>query len=96
VGSVAAGGITAASIATGTIDADALAADAVDEILDETIGDTTVTMRQALKLMVATLGGKLSGAATTTVVIRNAADDTDVVTATVDADGNRSAVTLSL
>lgn len=90
------GGIAAAAFAAGAIDAAALAADAVDEILDEQIGDSTVTMRQALKLLAATLGGKLSGAATTTVTIRNVADDTNVVTATVDADGNRSAVTLSL
>ncbi len=94
--SIGTGGITAASFAAGAVDAAALAADAVDEILDEQIGDSTVTFRQALKLMVSTLGGKLSGAATTTVAIRNVADDTDVVTATVDADGNRSAVTLSL
>lgn len=73
-----------------------LTAAAVDAILDETIGDGTITMRQVLKLAVAALGGKLSGAATTTVTIRNDADDTDVITATVDADGNRSAVTLSL
>lgn len=79
-----------------TVSAAALAADAVDEILDDPIGDSTVTVRQALKLMVAALGGKLSGAATTTVLIRNVADDTDVITATVDANGNRSAVTLSL
>lgn len=94
--SIGTGGITAGSFAAGAVDAAALAADAVDEILDEQIGDSTVTVRQAMKLLVSTLGGKLSGAATTTVTIRNVADDTDVVTATVDADGNRSAVTLSL
>lgn len=96
VETVTAGAITAAAIATGAIDADALAADAVDEILDEQIGDSTVTMRQALKLLVATLGGKLSGAATTTITIRNYADTTDVVSATVDANGNRTATTLTL
>lgn len=90
------GAITAASIATGAVDADALAADAVDEILDDTIGDSTVTVRQALRLLVGVLGGKLSGAATTTITIRNVADTLDRVTATVDADGNRSAVTLDL
>ena len=95
VGSVAAGGITAASIATGAIDADALAADAVDEILDETIGDGTLTMRQALRVLIAGMAGKLSGAATTTVTIRNAADSANVIVATVDADGNRSAVTVT-
>jgi hypothetical protein len=79
-----------------TIDATGMEAGAIDAILDDTIGDSTVTVRQALKLMVAVLGGKLSGAATTTVTIRNVADDTNVVSATVDADGNRSAVTLSL
>lgn len=104
--SIGTGGIAAASFAAGAIDAAAIAADAigsselaasaVDEILDEQIGDSTITLRQALKLLVATLGGKLAGAATTTVTIRNAADTVDVVTATVDASGNRTAVTLSL
>lgn len=95
VNGLAAGVITAASIATGAIDADALAADAVDEFWDETIGDSTITARQALRLFVASLAGKLSGAATTTVTIRNAADTANVIVATVDADGNRSAVTLN-
>lgn len=96
VGSVAAGGIAAASFAASAIDAAALAANAVDEILDEQIGDSTITMRQALKLSVAALGGILAGAATTTITVRNAGNTVDVITATVDANGNRSAVTLSL
>lgn len=90
------GGIASTAFAAGAIDAAALNADAVDEILDETIGDGTITMRQVLKLAVAVLGGKLSGAATSTITIRNDADDTSVVVATVDVDGNRSAVTLTL
>jgi hypothetical protein len=67
-------------------------------LLDLSAGvETGLTPRQALRLMVAALAGKLSGAATTTVVIRNAvADSKDRITATVDADGNRSAVTLDL
>lgn len=68
----------------------------VDDILDDAIGDSTVTVRQALKAAVAALAGKLSGAGTTTVSIRNVADDTNVIVATVDATGNRSAVTLTL
>ena len=47
--------------------------------------------------MVAALAGKLSGAATTTIAIRNAvADSKQRITATVDADGNRSAITTDL
>lgn len=104
VGSMASGGITAASlaadcitaakIATGAIDADALAADAVDEILDEQIGDGTITMRQALRVIIAACAGKVSGGGTTTVTIRNLADSANVVVATVDSDGNRSALTV--
>jgi hypothetical protein len=99
VGSVAAGGITAASIATGAIDADALATDAVTEIanglLDLTDGiETSLTPRGAFRLISAALAGKLSGAATATITIRNTADSKARITATVDADGNRSALTL--
>lgn len=59
--------------------------------------ETGLTPRQAQRLLVAAAAGKLSGAATTTIVIRNAvADSKDRITATVDADGNRSAITLDL
>ena len=99
VGSVtgAVGSVTGAvgSIAANGLSASSLAADAVDEILDEQIGDGTVTMRQALRVLIAGMAGKLSGAATTTVTIRNLADSADVVVATVDADGNRSATTVT-
>lgn len=81
---------------SGAITAASLANDAVDKILDELIGDSTITMRQALRLVTATLGGKLSGAETTTITIRDVADSTDVVVATVDSNGNRSAVSLTL
>ncbi len=59
--------------------------------------ETGLTPRQALRLLAAACAGKLSGAATTTIVIRNAvADGKDRITATVDADGNRSAITVDL
>lgn len=67
----------------------------VDDILDEQIGDGTITMRQALRAILATQVGKLSGAATTTITIRNSADTANVVVATVDANGNRSEVVLT-
>jgi hypothetical protein len=52
------------------------------------------SLEEALKLALAALAGEVSGAATTTVSIR-AADDSKVrITATVDADGNRTALTL--
>lgn len=92
---VAVGGIGATAFAAGAIDAAALNSSAVDEILDDTIGDTTITLRQAMRIMVAVLVGKLSGAATTNILIRNAADDKNVVDATVDVDGNRTVVTLN-
>lgn len=52
------------------------------------------TIEQALKLILANAAGKLSGAATATNTIRAADDSKARITATVDADGNRSVVTL--
>lgn len=97
VGSVtgAVGSVTAGvTLATNSVTAAALAADAVDEILDEAIGDGTTTFREALRILVAVAAGKLSGAGTTSITIRNLADSTNRVVATVDSDGNRSALTI--
>lgn len=130
---ITAGLITATAIATGAIDADALATDAVTEIqsglataaalatvagyIDTEVAailaavDTEVaaikaktdlipgtqdglTFAQQMVLVAAVLLGKASGMATTTAVFRAADDSKDRVTATVDGDGNRSAVTL--
>lgn len=52
------------------------------------------TLKDTLRIMLAALAGKAAGAATTTMTFRDPADTTDRITATVDADGNRSAVTL--
>ena len=49
---------------------------------------------QALRLIAAALAGELSGAATTTITIRDITDTKARITATVDADGNRTAITL--
>lgn len=56
--------------------------------------ETGYTLRQAMRLMAAALLGKASGLATTTAIYRNLPDTKARITATVDADGNRSAVTL--
>jgi hypothetical protein len=58
--------------------------------------DGTVTVRESLRLANSANGAKLSGAATATVVIRDLADTKDRVTASVDASGNRTAVTRDL
>ena len=82
--------------AAGALDSNALAASAATEIATATLGATvegSETLVQAVRLVRAALVGKLSGAATTTVTIRDAADSKARITTTVDADGNRSAVT---
>lgn len=76
--------------------AEVVLATVVDAILDDPIGDSTLTLRQAIKVMVAAFGGKSSGGGTTTIKFRNAADTTDVIVATVDSSGNRSTVTLTV
>ena len=80
-----------ASHFAGTAYATALAAE-VDAFHDEQV-DGTVTFRQSTRLQNAVLAGKASGLATTTAVYRDLADTKDRISATVDADGNRSAVT---
>jgi len=72
------------------------AAATVAGVLAGTIGDGAITVAQALKVAVAAAAGKISGAATATVTIRNTADSVDVIVATVDADGNRSSVSLTV
>lgn len=65
-----------------------------DALLDRVAGiETGFTPRQALRLILAALVGKLSGAATTNVLIRDVNDTKDRINATVDASGNRTAVT---
>lgn len=66
----------------------------IDNILDRTAGvETSFTLRQALRLILSSAAAKLSGAATTTVKLRDINDTKDRITATVDSDGNRTAIT---
>lgn len=56
-----------------------------------------LTLRQALRIIAAATAGKVSGGGTTTITFRSAeADDTDRIVATVDSNGNRTAITLDL
>jgi len=70
-----------------------LNADAVDEILDEVV-EGSVTLRHAIKIFLAALAGKSTGGGTTTLIFRDNADAKARITATVDANGNRTAMTL--
>lgn len=93
------GAITAAKIATDAIDADALAADAVTEIQSGLpaavwtyVVEGALTAVQAYRIMLSVLTGKSTGGGTTSVAFRDMADSKNRVDATVDADGNRTAV----
>lgn len=77
---------------TGT-DGVPLTAGAVDAILDEVV-EGTLTLRQILRLFLATLAGKSAGGGTATVTFRDNGDTKNRISATVDASGNRTAVTL--
>lgn len=58
--------------------------------------ETNVTLRKGLRGMLASAVGKLTGAATSTVAIRDTNDTKDRITATVDGSGNRLVITLDL
>lgn len=83
--------VHADEITNNLITAAAIAADAVDEIHDEVV-EGTITLRQAMRLMLAVLTGKSSGGGTTTIVFRDIGDTKNRISATVDSDGNRTAV----
>lgn len=73
-------------------DAMALTAAAVDAVLDDPV-EGAYTLRQAMRLVLAASAGKLSGAGTSSITIRDINDTTNRITAAVDGDGNRSVVT---
>ena len=79
---------------TGT-DGVVLTAGAVDAILDEVVVGT-YTMRQLLTVFASALAGKLSGGGTTTLTFRGINDASDVIVATVDANGNRSDLAITV
>lgn len=64
--------------------------------LDAVVVETGINFRQAQSMILAGAAGKVSGAGTGTIVIKGANNDTTRITATTDALGNRSALTLSL
>jgi len=56
--------------------------------------ETNVTVRNALRIMLAALAGKTTGAGTSLVKFRNVGDSKDRITATIDGAGNRLSVTV--
>lgn len=73
-----------------------LSTDALASIFDDETIVGTYTFSDLLKIMAAALAGKATGGGTTTVTFRGVDDTSDVIVATVDANGNRSAVTLTV
>lgn len=85
--------------AADTINASALAADAANEIRDAIFARAfsaaygSLTFDEMIKIMSSVMAGIVSGAGTTTMTFRNLANTANTIVATVDATGNRSAVT---
>lgn len=66
-------------------------------ILDLSNGvETSLTLRQALRLIVAASAGRVSGANSTTITIRDIGNSKNRIVATVDSYGNRSSITTDL
>lgn len=89
---------TAVGLASANLDTqlDALptAAENATGLLDVSAGvETGLTVRQHFRLVASALFGKASGLGTTTAVFRDFGDTKNRLSATVDANGNRSAVT---
>lgn len=84
-----------ASDISALIDALPTGSEAATALLDAANAiETGLTVRGALRLIAAATAGKLSGASTGTNTFRNAVQDSkNRIVATVDGDGNRSAIT---
>jgi hypothetical protein len=67
----------------------------VQGVVADLIIEGAVTLAHSLQLANAANAGKVSGAGGTSVAIRDLADSQNRIAATVDADGNRTAVTPS-
>ena len=71
-----------------------LSAAGVDDILDEVV-EGGITLRQLTRIMAAALAGKSAGGGTATITFTGVDGTTTRITATVDANGNRTAMTLN-
>ena len=86
-------GLASANLDT-QLDALPTAAENAAGLLDLSAGvETSLTVRQYFRLAASALFGKASGLGTTTAIFRDFGDTKNRLSATVDANGNRSAVT---
>jgi len=69
------------------------AADAAAAVLAAAV-EGTLDIKAVLRVLLASAAGKASGGGTTTIAFRDAADTKDRISMTVDANGDRSAVTI--
>lgn len=69
-----------------------------DDVLDEPVEDEggahELTLREIQRILLAFAAGKASGGGTTAIAFRDQADSKDRIAGTVDAQGNRTAVTV--
>lgn len=72
-----------------------LSSTGVDDVLDEAV-EGSATLRQYVRGFYSALLGKSSGHESGSPVYRDAADSKDRITATTDANGNRTAITIDL
>ncbi len=94
---IATDAITAAKIATNAITAAKVATDAITEITDgvrDKVMEGSLTLQHVLRIILAVIAEKSAGGGTASITFRDNADAKNRVTATVDANGNRTAVTL--
>ena len=89
---------SADAVTVGTVSSTPINAIA-DGLLDRADGvepasaGTERTVREALRLILSACAGQVAGASGTTITIRDTNDTTNRITATVDSDGHRTAVT---
>jgi len=84
--------IVDATTATGVLLKDA----AIEAIFNDVVVTGTYTFAQLMKIMASALAGELSGGGTTTLTFKSVDGASDVIEAIVDANGNRTSVTLTV